>query len=93
MSSLRSRLPLRHREIPMTTKLGAISSSAWDSGIDFRADRPYRHRPQRRPVDLRQAEVARLPRVRRGSPPPLDDDIDTLGSLVFVMFFVLLVWL
>lgn len=76
----------------MTTKLGAISSSAWDSGIDFQADR-YRHRPQRRPVDLRQAAVAALPRVRRGAPPPLDDDIDTLGSLVFVMLFVLLVWL
>lgn len=77
----------------MTTKFGALSSSAWHSGIDFHAERPYRHKPHTRPVDLRQTATAAIPRVRRGSPPPLDDDVDTLGSLVFVMLFVLLVWL
>lgn len=80
-----------------TSKSGAIAS-AWDSGMDFRTPpRPSDHtskihRP-RRAVDVRRSPAATLPRTRRGSPPPLEDDIDVLGGLLFVLLFLVTVWL
>ena len=79
-----------------TSKSGAIAS-AWDSGLDLRAPtRPSGHTRVRRPrraIDGRQSVAASFARTRRGSPPPLEDDIDVLGGFVFVMLFIVIVWL
>ncbi len=79
----------------MTTKHGAVISSAWDSGIDFHAERPERRhsrvQPRRTVNDV--AATVTIPRTKRGSPPPLEDDIDLLGGLLLVLFFLAAVWL
>lgn len=77
-----------------TNKSGAIAS-AWQSGLDFQAPRPAsNHRAPRGQTAGRQSSAtAHFPSTRRGTPPPLEDDIDVLGGLVLVLMFLIIVWL
>lgn len=101
MSSTYSRLHFGgsyHLEAIMTTSKSGVIVSAWESGLDLqipaRPDTPQRRQPRRRAVDVRQSSAASdIPKTRRGSPPPLEDDIDIIGGLIFTLAFVFIVWL
>lgn len=82
----------------MTTSKSGAMTSAWESGLDFstppRTAHDAKATKRRRVVDARQSmTMARVPRTRRGSPPPLEDDIDVLGGLLLVLMFLAIVWL
>lgn len=65
-----------------TSKLPVIG--AWESGMGFASQRSgVRSQVRARP----------RPAVSRGMQTALNDDIDILGALFFVLTFVALVWL